>query len=252
MRTAIWFAVLAISPGSSRADGIEPIARSEWAELAAVMGALAVAGLAVLLPQQARDLPPDAARAAIDGYGPASTIAAYGGALALVGLATVSRSSHDGGFGLGQLRAPAVVAESALWSLGLAQVAKRLVGRCRPSAWDDTRGRCDPDRQRGDDAHGAFWSGHAAVIAGAAAGSLCLGLRDRAGPMLAAGIAGELTAAATGALRILSGAHSASDVAAALAAGNAVGIGVCALHPAAGRAPQISLTRHALAVGWSF
>ncbi len=156
-------------------------------------------------------------------------VALWGGMGATVGLGVVVERWGRGERGATLLRAPLVMAESALMALGIVALLKNAVGECRPRAWSDATGTCTSaaleDRR-------SFPSGHTAPLAAMAGASLGMivfptGGRRAYWPLVAT----ATTLAATNmVLRVVAGAHNWVDTSTGFAIGFGVGLGTAALH----------------------
>ena len=207
----------------------------DWRLESLAVGLSAAPLLAGFIAQSHRGGAPDAPHALGAGAASASdVISAVGVGMIILG-ASGAESARDEAFRLEHLRAALVVGEATLFATSVTELPKRLVGRCRPRDWDDGRKECDPSAEKNPNSgYAAFWSGTTAQIAGAAGAASCLALRERRfGWTAVVGLLGEGAAVATGALRVAAGAHSWTDVGAAFVAGNALGMAMCWLHPAA-------------------
>jgi membrane-associated phospholipid phosphatase len=196
----------------------------------AVAGAMV--GTAYLLEPPIVDVAPlDGAGARVwrPGVSTVTDVALWGGMGATVGLGVVVERWGRGERGVTLLRAPLVMAESALMTVGIVALLKNAVGECRPRAWSDATGTCTSaeleDRR-------SFPSGHTAPLAAMAGASLGMmvfptGGRRAYWPLVAT----ATTLAATNlVLRVVAGAHNWVDTTTGFAVGFGVGLGTAALH----------------------
>jgi membrane-associated phospholipid phosphatase len=161
----------------------------------------------------------------------ASDVTRVTGVALAIGGAALAGAARDGALRPAYLRASMVVGEAVLLSGAVTAYPKHLVGRCRPYAWVDATRNCDASVD-GDDAFTSMWSGHASSTAAAAGAVACLAVREWTfGWTAALAVTTESIAAATAVLRVPAGAHSWSDVGIGFAAGNALGIAACLIHP---------------------
>jgi membrane-associated phospholipid phosphatase len=227
--------------------------RTSWpAEVAVVVGSLAVVGLARFIAVdpgarwQREMLPLDepvkrnfSQRAAL-----ASDITRD---LTLL----VPVAAHlDRGFNRALAVRALVYGEALLANTAVNAVVKALVGRPRPYAYsDDPRARAEVDRDPRD-ARLAFYSGHAATtFAAAVAGAYLYSQSRDAIPARTAVWGGTLfLAGATANLRVRAGRHFYSDVLAGALVGSGVGLLVPALHYG-GREPHAVHSSEWVAIG---
>lgn len=136
-----------------------------------------------------------------------------------------------------------VQGEAVCVAAGLAYLAKPIVSRPRPYTYLSAADRPDRDGYDVDDegAFSAFPSGHAAVAWASALSGVGVLATDRpdlpAGVHFAAGVLAGGFAAATGLLRVESGQHFPTDVAAGSILGAASGAGFALLHRDRGMPP---------------
>ncbi|TAK32421.1 MAG: phosphatase PAP2 family protein [Myxococcaceae bacterium] len=136
----------------------------------------------------------------------------------------------QGSRGWRSLRAPLILTEAAVVSIGIDSLIKNLGGVCRPRAWNDATATCDstdPEDRR------SFPSGHTVPLAALSGASLGMWLLP-SGPRdpWAAGLFVATTALAFSnvGLRVAAGAHSWVDTTAAFGLGFSLGITTAALH----------------------
>jgi membrane-associated phospholipid phosphatase len=216
----------------------------------AVGGGLALAGLFAS--------PPTIDRAPFDGLGGrvwrpevglVSDVVLWGGLAATVGLGVVVERWGLGSRGLTLLRAPLVLAESTVMTIGLVSSLKVIVGECRPRAWSDAEGRCATS-EREDRV--SFPSGHTAslaAMAGASLGMMLLpsGGRRAYGPIL---VASGALAVTNLVLRVVAGAHNWVDTSVGLVLGLGVGFGTAAAHVYEG--PRLVVSAQGVGVAGTF
>jgi membrane-associated phospholipid phosphatase len=196
----------------------------------AVAGAM-LGGAYLFEPQIVDRAPLDGAGARVwrPGVSTVTDVVLWGGLGAAVGLGVAVERWGRGERGATLLRAPLVMAESALLALGVVALLKNAVGECRPRAWSDATGTCTSaeleDRR-------SFPSGHTAPLAAMAGASLGMmvfptGGRRAYWPLVAT----ATTLAATNlVLRVVAGAHNWVDTSVGFATGFGVGLGTAALH----------------------
>jgi membrane-associated phospholipid phosphatase len=194
----------------------------------------------LLIPQQTSDWAPSSARKHDADWDALSDVTGNLWGSALLGTTHLGLEiSHYERFGVERaglrgLRTSAVDVEAFLLSIGITSALKRLVGRCRPRAWDGER--CGPEPE-----HTAFPSGHVAPVAAIAGTQLTFALRSDGLPahrFVMFGAA-EGFSVATAALRVMAGAHSWEDVLTGWAIGHGAGALVQLAHPmeTVGRVP---------------
>ena len=137
-------------------------------------------------------------------------------------------------------RGPIVVAEGALAAAAFTQLLKNVFGVCRPRDWEPKGRNCgisgEPAhksyRERVDEAHRSFPSGHNAPLAGVAGASMGLYLlpSGRRSEYLPVALTATGFALTTVVLREQAGAHSWVDTGAAFLSGGAAGFVVALLH----------------------
>ncbi len=139
------------------------------------------------------------------------------GYLAVAGLESPASNS---------LYAVMVETESLLLATGVDALIKRLVGRCRPRAYDPRTSACRE--------YDAFPSGHTASIAafaGARVARTALTPWNEAAPIRVSGlVVAEACTVVTAILRVTSGSHSWEDVLVGALVGHAAGIGLELIH----------------------
>lgn len=187
--------------------------------------------------------PPSTAIAPLDGLGgrpanaafdQASNVVVGAGAALTVGAGLLLEWRGRGARGWELLRAPLVLSEAVLASVGLVSLVKNLAGECRPRAWDDATARCVGTVRGSPVAEDrlSFPSGHTAplaALAGAALGMMALPAGGRAAywPLL---LLGAALGASNLVLRVAAGAHNWVDTSVGFGLGLAVGFGTAALH----------------------
>jgi membrane-associated phospholipid phosphatase len=142
--------------------------------------------------------------------------------------------------GWGLARGPIVVAEGALAASAFTQLLKNVFGVCRPRDWEPKARHCGisgegvdkSERERVDEAHRSFPSGHNAPLAGVAGASMGLYLlpTDRRPEYLPVALTATGFALTTVVLREQAGAHSWVDTGAAFISGGAAGFVTALLH----------------------
>lgn len=202
--------------------------------------------------------PPTVDRAPFDGLGgrpwrpevgAVSDVVLWGGLAVTTGLGLAVERWGIGARGVTQLRAPLVLAESAVMAIGLVSVLKVMTGECRPRAWRDDEARC-ATTEREDRV--SFPSGHTAslaAMAGASLGMLLLPARRRGAYGILVATAGAL-AVTNLVLRVVAGAHNWVDTSVGLALGLGVGFGTAAAHVYEG--PRLVVSAQGLAVTGTF
>jgi membrane-associated phospholipid phosphatase len=146
----------------------------------------------------------------------------------------------DGERGWRLARGPLVVAEGALAASAFTQLLKNVFGVCRPRDWEPVARRCGVSgesarrspRERADEAHRSFPSGHNAPLAGMAGASMGLYLlpTGRRPEYLPVALTATGFALTTVVLREQAGAHSWVDTGAAFLSGGAAGFVAALLH----------------------
>ncbi|HEU4406436.1 MAG TPA: phosphatase PAP2 family protein [Polyangiaceae bacterium] len=155
----------------------------------------------------------------------------------------------DGQRGWGLARGPIVVAEGALAASAFTQLLKNVFGVCRPRDWEPKARHCGvsgegvdkSERERVDEAHRSFPSGHNAPLAGVAGASMGLYLlpSGRRPEYLPVALTATGFALTTVVLREQAGAHSWVDTGAAFISGGAAGFVTALLHvETSKRAPE--------------
>ncbi|HEU4534917.1 MAG TPA: phosphatase PAP2 family protein, partial [Polyangiaceae bacterium] len=137
-------------------------------------------------------------------------------------------------------RGPIIVTEGALAASAFTQLLKNVFGVCRPRDWEPQARHCGvsgeptdrPERERRNEAHRSFPSGHNAPLAGVAGASLGLYLlpSDRRPEYLPVALTATGFALTTVILREQAGAHSWVDTGAAFVTGGAAGFVTALLH----------------------
>lgn len=164
-----------------------------------------------------------------------------GGTLAL----SLVVDHQDGRRGVDMLRAPLVLGEAALVTMGVVSILKNTLGECRPRAWDEASAACvgtDPGHPTEDDRR-SWPSGHTAPTFAMVGATLALavlpsGGRPRYLPVLALA---TVLAGATMSLRVVAGAHDWADTTSGAALGLGLGFATAATHLVRTNGPQISL-----------
>jgi len=125
----------------------------------------------------------------------------------------------------------AIIAESALLSVGLTNTAKELVRRPRPYL---SNPNVPPSAHNTGEDHVSFWSGHTANIAAITFSSASMVQRSDASSTMktATWIGAALAPAAMGYLRVRAGRHFPTDVLTGYAVGALVGLAVPYFHRA--------------------
>ena len=153
------------------------------------------------------------------------------------------------------LRAPLVLGEAVLVTMGVVSLLKNTLGECRPRAWDEAAHACvgtDPGHPTEDDRR-SWPSGHTAPTFAMVGATLALavlpsGGRPRYLPVLALA---TVLAGATMSLRVVAGAHDWADTTSGAAIGLGLGFASAATHLVRTGAPSVSLSadgRRALVV----
>jgi len=169
-----------------------------------------------------------------------------GGGLALSAVLGLATEIDRGASGSDLLRAPLILAESALVTAGVVGMVKNLVGACRPWAWSDGERRCvgaRPGEPVNED-RSSFPSGHTAplaAMAGASLGMLFLPDHHRGEyvPLVLVTSGLALTAMT---LRVVAGAHSWVDTGTSLLLGGVLGFATSWLHVRSGPAVNLGLS----------
>jgi membrane-associated phospholipid phosphatase len=222
------------TPAAAQADPAVP----DWA-LGSPGGEIAVAAVSVaslstyLLPQRRSAWGAASSEERDETLGLISDFTgAFAGTLLVMGSGYAFEGSYLAGAGVPHpysraLRTSLIDLEAALLSTGVANMIKRISGRCRPRAWKTDR--CGDDDLDFD----AFPSGHTTPVASVAGVRLLLLLRTPgdAAPRLGAFAVAEVASVVTMALRIGAGAHSWQDVGAGMILGHVTGVVLAALHP---------------------
>ena len=225
-------AVVSLAPSVAFAEGSRP----DWAfgqpgAEAGVASFVAAANLTYFLPQQSGSWAPsagDGTDQTADDF--SDLFGSVGGALVATGSGYVLESSYLASVGADQpgvqaLYGTMVETEALLLTNAVTQVVKRLVGRCRPRAYDGTGCR----------EHDAFPSGHTSSIssfAGARIYRLATTDPDAGIGLRAASLGlAEASTLTVAILRVVAGAHSWEDVLVGAAIGHATGVLVAAAHP---------------------
>ncbi len=228
--------VIGLPSGWARAAPPQVADAPDWAfgEPAAEVALAATSALfmaAYALPQAVSDWAPSTEQTRNDHYGEASD---YTGSVVGTSWQLVGSWALEGGYyderGIADpygraLRTSLMDTEAVLLATGITTALKRLTARCRPRAWRD--GRCAGGE------YNAFPSGHVTPVAALAGSRLVLAAQSDSGAVrrqLAFGFA-EGTTLATGALRILAGAHSWEDVVVAWTIGHVTGALTALAHP---------------------
>jgi hypothetical protein len=232
--------VIALSPAAAAAQDPPPrrlmtaLPGGGGVDVGVVAGSLTLTALGtfVLVPPSTTQIAPlDGLghRPLDDGAGLATNVILGLGGLGAIGVSLAGELSR-GARGWTSLRAPLILTEAAVLSLGVVSLVKNLGGVCRPRAWDDATATCastNPEDRR------AFPSGHTAPLAALSGASLGLWLLP-SGPHdpWAAGLFVFSTALAVSnlVLREAAGAHSWVDTSVGFALGFSLGITTAALH----------------------
>jgi membrane-associated phospholipid phosphatase len=205
---------------------------SVWGEFITLSASAGLVGGSFLVHQRRSGWGPDAAHSLVrnaDSY----SFATVGGAIALSAAYYVLEAErfHEAGYTPKQsygYALPTILSdvEALLIGSGATSIMKRRAGRCRPRAWDT-----DGCNAGSDENYKAFPSGHTMIPSALAGVHLALTLRNAslANSLFFAGL--ELSAISTGALRVMAGAHSFSDVGVGYLLGHVVGLGVGLAHP---------------------
>lgn len=186
-----------------------------------------------LLPQNRPNVSPDAPHSWNSFWSYDSYITAFGaGAIGIAHYFLRTESLHDAKVESPYLAAlPVLLAdvEAAGIGLGVTQLVKTRVGRCRPYVWRDNQ--CVSNN---DDDFAAFPSGHTMVPSALAGVHLVEVVRDSKSTVNWFSFIGlELAAVSTGIMRVKAGAHSPSDVVGGYAIGHLTGVAVALMHPRA-------------------
>lgn len=137
-----------------------------------------------------------------------------------------------------------VAAEAWLLGSGITRFIKHSVGRCRPLAWNEATGRCDPtlpdpitsrtaEEQYGlNESYQAMPSGHVAGIAAISGSYFWLALQSQEPAPLrwTAFATTQAMALTTVGLRVRAGAHSATDTLVSWGLNSFIGMSVAAFH----------------------
>jgi membrane-associated phospholipid phosphatase len=146
----------------------------------------------------------------------------------------------NGERGWGLARGPIVVTEGALAASAFTQLLKNVFGVCRPRDWEPKAHHCGVSgegvdrtkRERVDEAHRSFPSGHNAPLAGVAGAAMGLYIlpSDQRPEYLPVALTATGFALTTVVLREQAGAHSWVDTGAAFISGGAAGFATALLH----------------------
>jgi membrane-associated phospholipid phosphatase len=196
--------------------------------------------------------------------GRASDYAVAVGIATGLGLTQLTEIGH-GAHGLAALRAPVVVAEGAMAGSALVQLFKNVLGVCRPRDWREAERRCSEDgesdtdpKERRNEAHRSFPSGHNAPLAGMAGAAFGLYLlpSNHRPEYLPVALTSLGFAFSTVLLRVKAGAHSWADTGAAFVIGTGAGFLTAALHtrttPTPGAVPVQSSGSPLVSYGGTF
>jgi membrane-associated phospholipid phosphatase len=206
---------------------------SGWGEAAMLSAGAGLSLGSLLLHQQRSSWGPDATKSS--GKGPVYT--SHGTVSAAIAVAAVHYVMQGERFrGVG-LRSPYLSAlpllfadiEAVTIAGGVTHIVEKRTGRCRPRQWH--QGVCDPGS---DDNFKAFPSGHTTMASSLAGVHLVESLRLHSPDTLMNWlpyILIESAAVSTGALRVMAGAHSWSDVGVAFVFGHLTGVAVALAHP---------------------
>lgn len=226
-------AAFACLPSSARAEGNRPDLAFGHIGGEIATGTFSAATTAFyFVPQQKGTWAPYEARLFEPITGGVSDLtAASAGSAIQIGLGFLFETGYLAAAGLDEPATNAfygvmVEGESLLLATGLTALVKRLVGRCRPRAYDEETGTCDE--------YDAFPSGHTASAAAFGGARLVRTAltpwSTEASVRLTGLLAAETNMVITGMLRIYSGSHSWEDVLVGALIGHAAGIGLGFLH----------------------
>jgi membrane-associated phospholipid phosphatase len=252
MRPFLVAAALSLGAAPAWAQAPQPL-RSGWpGDTAVVVGSLAVAGLAALIPidQQARwsrqllsiddrvkaNFSPAAAR----------TSDLLAGVTVLAPLALQLRGGFDRAGGERAL----VYGQAIAANLALNGLTKALVGRPRPYAYSDDPAAQAKVQDSPRDSRLSFYSGHASTTFAAAVSGAYLFSQSSDDPVARTAVwaSSLMLAGATSNLRVRAGKHFYSDVLVGAAVGTGIGVLVPALHYG-GREPHALVPAEWIAIG---
>jgi membrane-associated phospholipid phosphatase len=242
--------VLVAAPAHVRAQTAEP--RVSWpADVAVTGGALAVAGLATLIPVAGgpwrHELLSVDERVKDNFSAPAAlTSDVLAGITVLGPLALQLRGGFDEAGG----RRAMIYGETLAANLALNGITKALVGRPRPYTYSGDPAARAQAESHPRDGHLSFYSGHASTTFAAAVAGSYLFSQSSDDPVARTAVwtSSLMLAGATSNLRVRAGKHFYSDVLVGAVVGAGVGVLVPALHYG-GHAPHALLPSEWVAIG---